>query len=176
MLDLIKKAKEYAINCHSSTNHLYDGKPYEIHLQSVVLYAMKFLYLIEENNEKHNFIAAAWCHDVIEDCRQTYNDVLKATNKDVAELVYALTNEKGKNRKERANNAYYQGIRDVKYATLLKCCDRLANLEYSISTKSNMSEVYNKEHKNFISNVATSEQYLLFKDAFDEMEKFFIKK
>ena len=33
-------------------------------------------------------------HDVIEDCRETYNDVNKATNEEIPELAYALTNEK----------------------------------------------------------------------------------
>jgi hypothetical protein len=33
-------------------------------------------------------------HDVIEDCRETCNDVKKATNEEIAELAYALTNKK----------------------------------------------------------------------------------
>ena len=39
--ELVTKAKNYAIKCHTETNHKYDGKPYETHLQMVVDYACK---------------------------------------------------------------------------------------------------------------------------------------
>ncbi len=147
-MSIIPIAKSYAINCHKQTNHLYDGQPYEIHLEMVVKYLLQFKHLVSPQN-LDNLIAAAWCHDVIEDCRETYNDVLKVTNKGVAELVYALTNEKGRNREERANDKYYQGIRDYEDAGLLKICDRLANLEYSISKGSSMADKYKKENEKF---------------------------
>ena len=53
----------------------------------------------------------AYFHDSIEDARLTYNDVMKIAKKLMSdeqaflatEIVYALTNEKGRNRHERAN-------------------------------------------------------------------------
>lgn len=148
-MNIIEKARQYAISCHSETNHKYDGYPYEVHLQMVADAAGRYAYLIPEKDQE-DFIAAAWVHDVIEDCRQTYNDVLMATNKQVAELAYALTNEKGRNRKERANEKYYAGIRACPYATLLKVCDRIANTEYSINTASRMAGMYAKELPDFV--------------------------
>ena len=115
---MIEKAKEYAIDCHSKTGHLYDGKPYETHLQMVFNTAKKFIHLIPDEHQE-NVLAGCWVHDVIEDCRQTYNDVKNVTNVEVAELAYALTNEKGKTRKERANDKYYEGIRQTPYMPLL---------------------------------------------------------
>jgi (p)ppGpp synthase/HD superfamily hydrolase len=67
----------------------------------------------------------------------------------VAEITYALTNEKGKNRKERANAKYYKGIRETPYATFIKLCDRLANVSYSKSVNSKMIEAYQKEQGGF---------------------------
>jgi (p)ppGpp synthase/HD superfamily hydrolase len=124
----------------------------------VVNTARKFLHLIPEE-EQGNILAGCWLHDVIEDCRETYNDVKKETNETVAELVYALTNEKGKNRKERANDKYYEGIRNTPYATFIKLCDRIANVEYSYATESRMFEMYCKENENFLARVGEDGAY-----------------
>jgi (p)ppGpp synthase/HD superfamily hydrolase len=146
---MIEKAKNYAIECHNTTGHLYDGKPYEIHLQMVFDTAKKFIYLIPAEAQE-NVLAACWVHDVIEDCRQTYNDVKAKTNETIAELAYALTNEKGKTRKERANNKYYKDIRETPFATFIKVCDRIANYEYSKQQGSRMAELYEKEMSHFL--------------------------
>lgn len=147
-MHLYQKAKEYAIICHRSTNHSYGDFSYEHHLNMVVDCADAWIHLIPEQDRETVF-AGCWVHDVIEDCRQTYNDVKKATNEQVAELAYALTNEKGKNRKERANDKYYAGIRSTPYAIFIKLCDRAANMKHSIQTDSRMAEMYRKEMPEF---------------------------
>jgi len=148
-MSMIEKAKKYAIDCHEKTEHLYDGKPYVIHLQMVFDTANKFIYLVPKE-QRENVLAACWVHDVIEDCRQTYNDVKKATNEEIAELAYALTNEKGRTRHERANDKYYEGIRQTPFAIFVKVCDRISNYEYSKKQGSKMTEVYEKEMGGFI--------------------------
>lgn len=132
--DIYWKAKRYATLCHTSTNHTYDGKPYDYHLDGVTWWASVFIDLVPVER-RQNFLAATRVHDVIEDCRQTYNDVAKATNKEVADLAYAVTNEKGKSRKTRANTKFYEEMREVPDACLLKICDRLANFGHSVNTK-----------------------------------------
>ena len=67
----------------------------------------------------------------------------------MAEIVYALTNEKGRTRKERANAKYYEGIRATPYATLVKVCDRIANVTNSRNKGSRMLDVYRKEYSDF---------------------------
>jgi hypothetical protein len=105
---------------------------------------------------------AAYYHDSIEDARMTYNDVTRAArlfmNDDqaymAAEMVYALTNDKGRTRAERAGEHYYQGIRETPYAPFLKLADRLANITYSFthSNPSNhhMKDVYREELPHFL--------------------------
>lgn len=161
----IHKARAYAIICHSETNHKYDNKPYETHLEMVVEYAYKYGYLINSDHDLDQIIASCWVHDTIEDCRQTYNDVRNELGIPVAEITYALTNEKGRNRKERANDAYYNGIRNNPLATYVKICDRLANVRYSSDNKSKMIEVYKKEHPNFMKQLFTVE----FQPMWDEL-------
>lgn len=146
---MIDKAKAYGISCHRTTNHLYDGKPYEVHLTLVFETAQKFIHLIPDEAQAH-VLSACWVHDVIEDCRQTYNDVKQATDERVAELAYALTNEKGKTRKERANDKYYAGIRETPHAVFVKLCDRIANYEYSKRGNNRMAELYEKENSEFM--------------------------
>jgi len=157
---MINKSKEYAVKCHTDTCHYYDTHPYSYHLQMVVDVANKFIHLIPEK-DCDVVISSAWCHDLIEDTRQTYGDLLKSTSLEVAEIVYALTNEKGKTRKERANEKYYSGIRNTPYATFVKLCDRIANIQYSMSQRSRMLEMYRKETPDFINT--------LYDEKYDEM-------
>ncbi len=162
----VQTAKTYAVECHEQTNHTYDGQSYSVHLQMVYSYGCKYAYLLPEN-EIDAALAACWTHDTIEDTRQTYNDVKAACGEAVAEIVYALTNEKGKNRKERANEKYYNGIRNTPPAAFVKICDRLANVKYSKQKNSRMLDAYKKEFNAF-----KNELWLPgFKPMFDELSE-----
>jgi len=141
-------ARDYATKCHTDTNHLFDCIPYMVHLSLVVMAMQRFIHLIPEEDRKL-VEASCWVHDVIEDCRQTYNDVKNVCGEQVAEIAYALTNEKGKTRKERANENYYKGILEIKYAPFVKLCDRIANIEYSKDSASRMFKMYCKENNDF---------------------------
>ena len=74
-----------------------------------------------------------------------------------AEIVYALTNEKGRTRAERANERYYEGIRQTPYAPFVKLCDRLANVTYACSVDAGgdirMKEVYKNEMGEFLMDI-----------------------
>lgn len=153
-------AKNFSVNCHISTNHFYDGLPYEFHLNMVVETAKKYINLIPKD-DRDVVLAACWAHDTIEDTRITYNDLKSELGEEVAEIVFALTNEKGRNRKERANEKYYTGIRDTKHAAFVKICDRIANVEYSKNQASKMLDVYRKEFETF--------EYWLYCDEYHEM-------
>ena len=118
--------------------------------------------------------ASAFLHDTIEDARMTYNDVVKFLKEfkgggfvlpedvrqhledQVPEIVYALTNEKGRNRRERANALYNQGIRQTKFASFIKICDRLANIQYTMMFvfANRMLDVYRREYPEFIRSIS----------------------
>lgn len=145
-MSLIDRAEQYAKKCHEETNHTYDGHPYMVHLQMVISFVNKYAPIYLDEKYLEIVSAAALCHDVIEDCRQTYNDVKKALGDEHAtNIVYALTNEKGKTRAERANTKYYAGIKGTPGATFTKLCDRLANVKYGLHNTSNMLETYREE-------------------------------
>lgn len=138
----------WAMQKHKDTNHLYDGKPYEYHLWMVSDIAKMFIHYIPELKRDH-VIGACWLHDTIEDCRVTYNDIKQEFGEELAEITYSLTEEKGRNRKERHNAKYWEGIRATPFATFVKLCDRAANIKHSLETKSSMFEKYRKEHDGF---------------------------
>lgn len=153
MKDVLLHSIDYAVKCHQGTNHFYDKvHPYKVHLQAVYNTALKFKHLIP-NEHLDDVLSACWLHDTIEDTRQTYNDVKEQTNEHIAEIVYALTNEKGKTRSERANEKYYAGIRANKCAIFVKLCDRISNMEYSKQKGSGMFKKYVDELDGFLSNV-----------------------
>jgi len=154
---LIGRAKQFGVDSHMDVNQLYDGKPYGEHLQMVYDYAIKFIHLVPEDKQEI-VLASTWLHDTIEDVHSiTFNDIKKKFGEEIAEITYALTNEKGRTRKERANDKYYEGIRNRPYATFIKICDRLANVSYSKETGSRMFEVYKKEHLNFVQSLYTED-------------------
>lgn len=160
-----EKSKEYALKCHNETNHTYDGAPYSKHLFMVEDEGKEFYHQVGISQlEIPMVLGGLLCHDVIEDCRQTFNDVKDGTGCiEVAELSYALANEKGKNRKERANKKYYKGIRKTEHAVFIKLCDRLANVRFSASKglDSRMFLNYKKENDNFIYEMIRPDNFFL---------------
>lgn len=153
MSDLLTRAKKFAKEAHDGTNHLYDGQPYyDLHVEKYVMkWALRFIHLIPKECQEI-VLAGVSCHDVEEDCRKTYNDIKKATNERVANLVHAVTNEKGKVRSERANAKYYSGILAEKFAIFIKLADRLGNVEYSMThgdPATRQNSMYRKEYDHF---------------------------
>lgn len=156
----LEQIRSMAHQIHESVNQFYDGdKPYGYHLDMVAkeVYAYGHLVLVGEDELLPLFMGA-WFHDSIEDARVSYNDVKKIALKlglteeqafMASEIVYALTNEKGRNRKERAGKRYYEGIRNTPYAPFVKMCDRMANTRYSCGCYNmrnlRMAKVYEDE-------------------------------
>lgn len=146
----LKEVETLAIKAHYDTNHYYDDYlPYEFHLRMVVKAAKDFIYLIPAD-KIYTIISAAFLHDGIEDARLNYKSIEKATNKEVAEIVRAVTNYgRGRNRNERMPDFIYDDIKEVPYATFVKLCDRIANVQYSKMTGSDMFDKYKQEHTHF---------------------------
>ena len=161
---------EWIKDQHRLTNHLYDHLPYSFHLEKVAGVAYKFRnYILHPSTDVLNL--AAWGHDLIEDTRNSYNDVKEVLGEEVADIVYALTNEKGKTRSERANDKYYEEMRKVDGAVFIKLCDRIANVEYSINKNTRMLEAYRKENKPFLERLKIDEEFPNLKPLADYLTK-----
>lgn len=164
----IEHIREEAYALHQRVNQTYgDGLPYGYHLDMVVdgIRAFGHLVCVCEDDVLPLFFGGYY-HDSIEDARLSYNDVRRVAqsimNTEQAlmatEIVYALTNDKGRNRSERAGENYYKGIRATPYAPFVKLCDRLANITYSCSGVEaqdlHMKEVYKQEVPHFLSSIS----------------------
>ena len=161
---IINEIRNDAHALHASVNHAYDRiRPYGFHLDMVVNWIRKYIeeVCVSEQDILPIYFAAFY-HDSIEDARLSYNDVMRIAkelmNEEQAylatEIVYALTNEKGRNRAERANEKYFAGIREIPYAPFVKLADRLANTSYAFSKGTadslRMSKVYREELPGFL--------------------------
>lgn len=167
-----------AAQCHAAVNQHYgDGLPYGFHLRLTLSYAMRHVPLLRLSSgaEVETVFAAACFHDTLEDARLTYHDLTKLLTRlkeenglrmdvaDAVEAVYALTNDKGRNRAERAGDNYYAGIRATKYAPFLKMCDRLANLRFStlFFPPQRMARVYKEEMPHFLKSIGSVPQEMI---------------
>jgi len=164
-IKFVEKCKQFAISCHKKVNQMYDGKPYSYHLDMGVDFALMFIDLIPRR-QRANVLGGMWNHDTIEDTGITLNDLIKATNKTVGNIAYALTNEKGRTRAERANAKYYRGIRNEPFADYDKLCDRMANVKHSILAKHSYKGIgmfakYKEEQPKFIWGIIKPEWYEL---------------
>lgn len=164
--ETVERIRQAAHALHDSVNQHYDGRlPYGYHLDLVAETVRTYGHLVcAEADDVLPLFFGAYYHDSIEDARLTYNDVKKTARTEAglteqqaftaAELVYALTNDKGRTRAERAGENYYRGIRETPYAPFLKIADRVANIYYSShvspDTNRRMHRVYQEEFPHFL--------------------------
>ena len=165
---LVEKMKMRAHALHDSVGQTYGGThPYWVHLDMVAEITAQYAAdVCEDSADIAPIMFGAYFHDSIEDARLTYNDTMEIAREYMtesqalmaAEIVYALTNEKGRTRAQRANERYYQGIRNTPYAPLVKLADRLANTGFSASDNSEknrtMHTVYSREMPHFLQSIA----------------------
>ena len=137
--NLLRKAEKLATRHHGLQE--YNGLPYDEHLQEVVNILERFGY-------DGKYLLAGWLHDILEDCAISYNDIKKLFGEEIAEIVYDVTDEMGRNRKERKSKTYPK-IRNNPDAIIVKLADRIANMESSMKTKHGMIGAYQKEYEAF---------------------------
>ena len=165
--DVIEQIRLSAHQLHQSVGQTYGSSlPYGYHLDGVVGYVRRFAHhVLQQQQDILPLVFAAYYHDSIEDARLTYNDVKRTAQRLMnaeqalmaAEIVYALTNDKGRTREERAGQHYYDGIRHTPYAPFTKLCDRLANVYHSCANtdtmNTRMKDIYSQEMPHFLNNL-----------------------
>lgn len=155
--------------------------PYSFHLDCVEKQGKKFFHLLKEIDR--NVVTAALInHESIEDFRMTYNDVIYVCKlfyngslilnpmgascfaKKVADIVYCVTDEKGKTRSERKNDKYYKELSENDLAVFVKLSDIAANTLFSKLTGSSMYDKYKSEFGHF--------KKMCYKEKYDEFFKY----
>lgn len=141
MEDLALQAAE-ALAITSHGDQKYGEHPYVKHLRDVAKVLMRF------GITDKDMLCAALLHDTVEDTPTTLNHIKLMFGNRVADLVHRVTNEPGKNRKER-HKLTYPKIAASDDAITLKLADRIANTEESIDTEADILEMYAKEYLGF---------------------------
>lgn len=136
----VTKARHFAQLMHAS--QCYGPEvPYVVHLEQVgdVLYSFGFM--------DETWRSCGFLHDILEDTNCSYNDIASRFGTVVAERVYAVTNELGRNRKER-NDKTYPKLAQCRDGIILKLADRIANVSYGLQN-GGKSGVYADEFPGF---------------------------
>jgi len=137
----VEAAKAFATAVHKDQKYGED-KPYVDHLGHVAEVLSRFKF------DSEDLQVAAWLHDTVEDTDATIEQITLTFGHNVADLVGRVTNEPGKNRKERHLKTYPK-IQASVDATTLKLADRIANVEVSVEDSSPQLQMYRKEHAAF---------------------------
>lgn len=134
-------ARDFAIAAHG--DQLYGASPYVEHLDCVAEILKDFGYTDQVWQD------AAYLHDVLEDTKTRYEDLVLAFGPKVTKLVDAVSGY-GANRKERQTDIIHK-LHNHKEACVLKLADRIANLEAAIQERNAQGKfaMYEKELKAF---------------------------
>jgi len=132
---LIEEARLVAENIHRAQT--YDGIfPYIKHVKDVVR-------ILEDFNYSGKVIIGGWLHDTAEDGDISYNKIKRYFGKEVAEIVYAVTDELGRNREEKKAKTYPKILANPD-ALAVKLADRIANIQHG-----GKIDMYKKEYPAF---------------------------
>lgn len=173
-------------------NQKYDDQPgripvpYSKHLEAVTEQARQFLEVLRTlktfdtslmssgqiQEQMRDILATAHGHDLIEDARMSYNDVLSLLGKVPADAILALSEYPGKTRDERHNALYWEGILDNPLAAYIKLCDIIANVSWGMLFGGDMVRKYAKEWNKVKSDFR--ERYPQFLPLFAKLESLFI--
>ena len=116
-------------------------------------------------------VVAGWCHDVVEDTKTTLDEVRERFGDEVARLVWAVTNEPGKNRKERALATYPKIRAAGRDAVAVKLCDRVVNVEACWKSQDAKLFMYRKEYADFRLALRREEDGTLVMALWDRLDK-----
>jgi (p)ppGpp synthase/HD superfamily hydrolase len=143
----ITKVSDFAKKAYNDANCVYgDGQDYMVHVDMVVNTLIKHIPIFNNLDDAQNTIAAAYCHDLVEDAKLSYNNILEISNKDVADIVLAVTDVNEANRLLRHLNTMGRTVKDYR-AIILKLCDIYANASYSKEHGSSMYAKYVEEYQ-----------------------------
>ncbi|MDG1949716.1 MAG: hypothetical protein P8J32_02735 [bacterium] len=147
----LRDARNISLRAHLMQD--WGGWNYQVHLDRVDDVICDFGFGDKTMFGYRRRIAAIF-HDMIEDCGWTYNDIKDFVNsavgttwgagETVANICYALTDEKGRNRAERKPEKLYDEMAEERDYIVGKNADRIVNRE-----RAGMGVTYDKEYPDY---------------------------
>jgi (p)ppGpp synthase/HD superfamily hydrolase len=136
----VEEALYMAITAH--TGQHYDDKPYHHHILYVEKVLKSFGFYEKE------ILISGMLHDAVEDGDLTLKNIENKFGREIAEIVYCVTDELGFDRDEIKSKTYPK-IASNKKAIIVKLADRIANVEYGMLTNSSKPAMYKEEFPEF---------------------------
>lgn len=143
----VQFAKMFAKGAHIGQTH--SGRPFWCHLEDVANTLESY------NLATRELLCAAWLHDTIEDTPTTYQDLKQLFGEEIAELVWAVTDEMGRNRKERKEKSHAKNFA-TRESTILKLADLYVNVKAAIDYESKKIKMYVKEWDELVTTFETA--------------------
>jgi (p)ppGpp synthase/HD superfamily hydrolase len=122
-IDLIRRAKEYAIKAHGDQKRKYTGEPYWHHLQEVATILLRY-------SAAPDVVAAGWLHDTLEDTNVRYGMLALEFGSDIADMVLEVTDVSRPEHglcdiRKRIDRQYLAGA--SWRGQMIKCADTISN-------------------------------------------------
>lgn len=156
-MSLIIKAAQFAAKAHAGQARKYNGTPYILHPMRVA----GRVTLLPDTNERH--IAAAWLHDVVEDCGVTPEQLTAEFDPLVASLVMQLTNPSIGSPLRRAERKVmdreHVGAASTT-AKRIKLLDRIDNCNEMTSEDGKFIELYARESHDLLQAIGDADEAL----------------
>lgn len=124
MKELVRAAREFAAEAHTGQERKFVGGPYLAHVEEVANMAAALDLSVGAE-------AAAWLHDVVEDCEVTQKEIDDRFGIFVGSMVRDLTNTPGASGLSKPERKA-KDIERLRYASAeaqsIKCCDIISNV------------------------------------------------
>lgn len=148
--EAILLAYKVAIESHFGQYRKYTGEPYIVHPVAVATILYNFL----QKKTTYQMICAALLHDVVEDCKVSFNTLAEQFDKETISMVAGLTSASkwlySYNRAQRKHiDKVFLKSTDWRVHTI-KCADILHNTESILHYDKNFAITYLKEKKDLI--------------------------
>lgn len=165
-MSLILDAAQFAAKCHEGQVRRVTGRPYIEHPIRVA-----GAVAIRPGSTKE-MVAAAFLHDVMEDCGKTWGDIVRVAGFEVADMVEALTKpSKEVGNREKRNRVFMDTLKArPSEVQIIKLADRLDNLREMAGDKPEFIWLYCKESKELVREIGHAAEDLK-KNILDEAQK-----
>jgi len=141
-----KVIEEYAMRCYNEANCVYGDGNYWKHITMVSDNVKKHQGIFKNRQDALYTFGAALTHDLMEDAKQTYNNIFDVCGNDVADITLSVTDVPAENRLMKHLLTMGKTVRDPR-AIILKMCDILANATFSKESGSSMYQKYVFEYQ-----------------------------
>jgi (p)ppGpp synthase/HD superfamily hydrolase len=168
-VELIGRARQFAVWAHGNQKRKYTFEPYWHHLQEVAT-------ILQRHDAPAIVIAAGWLHDTFEDTEVQPEQMIEHFGETLSDLVLQVTDV---SRKEHGNRAFRKRL-DRQYLAgaswhgqMIKCADMLSNTRDIMEHDRKFAKVYIPEKRELVDVLDRAQRhcYPIWRECFDSVTK-----